>query len=183
MLTQAAELRREGARDRRKQVDVDEGANDGEEDLLHEEAGEHARERGAGDDRDEHEKRHDRAQVRGQERVERSADRVGSQDGREPHVGMRVRGPQDEEPRQRGKARLHRLEGDRGDQVPRGDRAERVPQAGDPTGHVDAQRLEQGEHESRSDDPGGDLGQPAQPRVVADRVDRLRDGRRERGFR
>ena len=78
-----AEVLVERAGHREEEVEVDERPGDREEDLLDEVGGERAGERAARDDRDEHQQRHERADVRRQEAVHRHADGVGGDDRRE----------------------------------------------------------------------------------------------------
>ena len=76
----AAEADVEGRGHREEEIEIDEGAGGDEEDLLDEVGGDGAPEGRRRDDRDEHQQRHERAEIRGQEAVAGDPDGVGGED-------------------------------------------------------------------------------------------------------
>ena len=123
------ELALERARHGREQVHVDERAGEREEDLLHQHPAEDAREVRAGDDRDEHQQHHERADVGRQKAVERDAGRVGREHLAVRGRRVRIAGAQDEVPAERGERGLQRLQRPAGHEVAEPDARQGVPEA------------------------------------------------------
>ena len=90
VVAEPAQLDVEGRSRLEEHQDVDERPDDGEEDLVDDVRGEDPREARAGDDRDEHQQRHERADVRRQEAVHPDTDRIGRHDRPQRHPGLRV---------------------------------------------------------------------------------------------
>ena len=114
VILEAAEVQVEAPRDREEEIEVDERPGDREEDLLHEVRGDRAAEGRGRDDRHEHQERHERADVRGQEAVHRDTDRVRGDDRRDPHLA-RIGKAEDPVVREPRECRLRGLEGDASD--------------------------------------------------------------------
>ena len=155
MVLDEAELDVERAAHRQEEVEVDEGADQREEDLLHRVAAEDSRERRAGDDRREHQQHHERAEVRRQDAVQRDGGGVAGEDLDPAHVA-RVGVAQDRVPAERRQGRLHRLQHDRGHQLGDRDARDRVPDLLEPAADVPAEQVcDRADHDDdeRADHP------------------------------
>ena len=102
----------ERAADAQEQVEVGEGTDEREEDLLDDVGAEHAGKGRAGDDRREHQQQRKGPKVRRQDSVQRDGRRVAGEDELEPRGRIRV--AEDRVPRERGRRRLDGLQRDPG---------------------------------------------------------------------
>ena len=150
-LVHEGELDVERAADRQEEVEVGEGADDGEEDLLDHVGAEHAGEGRAGDDRREHQQHHEGADVRRQEAVQRHRGRVAGE--HDPEARRRVGVAEDRVPGERGQRRLDGLERDGGDDVGRRDLGDRVPEVREPAADVPAEQIGRGGDHDDQDRP------------------------------
>lgn len=141
------ELDREGAADREEQIEVEPHVEDGEGDLLDDQAGEDEREGRARDQRGEHRQHHEGAEVGRKEPVERDRDRVGGEHEAEGKRRPRQRRAQDPVPGERREARLRGLQQHPGHDRPGGHLADLVEEVGDPGEGGYADQLEQAEQE------------------------------------
>ena len=150
-LVHEGELDVERAADREEEVEVGEGADHREEDLLDHVGAEHAGEGRAGDDRGEHQQHHEGADVRRQEAVQRHRGRVAGE--HHPEARGRIRVAEDRVPRERGQRRLHGLERDARDEVGRRDLGDRVPEVREPAADVPAEQVGRGGDHDDQDRP------------------------------
>ena len=172
VVTEPAELDVERLAGLEEQVQVHEAADDREEDLVDHVGGQDPRERRAGDDRHEHQQRHERPDVGGQEVVHRHADRVGRDDlpqlhaagvgvGEDPVVGEPV------------KRRLQHLQHTAEHQVLDGDVLDLRPDVIEPADDIDAEQPQDDQEHEQAYDPAADLDEPPLARRIAERRDRL----------
>ncbi len=163
-----SELEVEGPCDSGEQVEVDQRPDHEVEDLLDHVAGQNPRERRTRHDRDEHQQRHERPQVCGDEVVEGNSCGV-TRENRHVRHAARVRVTQDPVPAEGSQRRLEALEDAAEDDVTDRDLGERVPEALEPAPDVDAEKMEHDQEEHEPHDPGRNFEEAACGRLLGHR--------------
>ena len=170
VVAEPAELDVEGRSRLEEQQAVDDGADDGEEDLVDDVSGEDPREAGAGDDRNEHQQRHERADVGRQEAVHPDTDGIGGHDRPQRHAGVRVGVAEDPVVGDPVERRLGHLQQHPGDQIADRNSFELIPEMGQPALDVDAQQVQDDQKRRDDQNPAAHLDQASIPRRVAERA-------------
>jgi hypothetical protein len=155
-----AEVQVERAGDAQEHVQVDEGASEGEEDLLHQVRRDRAPDRTTGDDRDEHQQGDERADVRGEKAVHRDTHRVRC-DHRPELDFLPIGRFQDPVVRKAREEGLARLEYERCRRVPTRHRLDLVPKLHDPAPDADPEQLQHQPEKRQPSEPERDLDDPA----------------------
>ena len=134
------ELDVERAFDGQEEIQVDEDADQGKEDLLHRICPEDAREGRACNDRREHQQHYQRTETRRQDPVQRHRGRVAREDV-EPSHPTRIRDKQNRVPAEASHESLDGLERDRPEQILDRDLRDRVPELGEPLPDVPTEQV------------------------------------------
>src|SRR5215216_365383 len=156
MLGDVSELAIERAGDGKEEVEVDEGADHCEEDLVYEVSRQDPRERRARHDRDEHEEHDERPHVGGQHAVQSGRDRIRGHDRSYSNTRLRIGRSQDVNPGERVERRLYRLEEAPGDEITDRDLGHRVPDRVQPAPDRDTKQVADEQEERQAAEPQPD---------------------------